>query len=232
MTYVLSDIHGNMRRFRSVLRQIRLGEEDVLYVLGDVIDRHPDGLKILSALMASPNVRMIPGNHEVMMLNALDGPYDLGVREDMRARAQAFALWYANGGEVTHRAAQHLRESERGRIFRYLRGLPLNLEAEVGGTRYLLVHGAPADLAPEDVDRTEFAAWQRVTAEDLLPPDCTVIFGHTPTSCYQDADPLRIWFGDRRIGIDCGSGYPEIDPVYGRLACLRLEDMAEFYSEM
>ncbi|MEA5050658.1 MAG: hypothetical protein VB021_04200 [Oscillospiraceae bacterium] len=28
-------------------------------------------------------------------------------------------------------------------------------------------------------------------------------------------------------GIDCGSGYPDV----GRLACLRLDDMKEFYSE-
>ena len=62
MTYVLSDIHGHLRRFRSVLEQIRPGPEDVLYVLGDVIDRHPDGIRLLTALMASPYVRMIPGN--------------------------------------------------------------------------------------------------------------------------------------------------------------------------
>ena len=47
MTYVLSDIHGQMRRFQSVMKQINLQPEDTLYVLGDVIDRYPDGIKIL-----------------------------------------------------------------------------------------------------------------------------------------------------------------------------------------
>ena len=41
MIYVLSDIHGNQRRFASILGQIHLQPEDTLYVLGDVIDRHP-----------------------------------------------------------------------------------------------------------------------------------------------------------------------------------------------
>ena len=36
MIYVMSDIHGQKRRFDSVMRQIGLRAEDTLYVLGDV----------------------------------------------------------------------------------------------------------------------------------------------------------------------------------------------------
>lgn len=45
MIYVMSDIHGQKRRFDSVMKQINLQPEDTLYVLGDVIDRNPDGIK-------------------------------------------------------------------------------------------------------------------------------------------------------------------------------------------
>ena len=45
MTYVLSDIHGNMANFKSILQQIDLQPEDTLYVLGDVVDRYPDGIR-------------------------------------------------------------------------------------------------------------------------------------------------------------------------------------------
>ena len=51
MTYVLSDIHGNLRRFESIMAQINLQPDDTLYVLGDVIDRYPDGIKILRRIM-------------------------------------------------------------------------------------------------------------------------------------------------------------------------------------
>ena len=51
MIYVMSDIHGNMRRFHSVMEQINLQPEDTLYILGDVIDRHPDGIRILRKIM-------------------------------------------------------------------------------------------------------------------------------------------------------------------------------------
>ena len=67
MIYVLSDIHGNMENFKSILKQIDLQPEDTLYVLGDVIDRYPDGIKIIRMIMAMPNVKMLLGNHEYMI---------------------------------------------------------------------------------------------------------------------------------------------------------------------
>ena len=39
MIYVMSDIHGQKRRFDSVMKQINLQPDDTLYILGDVIDR-------------------------------------------------------------------------------------------------------------------------------------------------------------------------------------------------
>ena len=62
-----------------------------------------------------------------------------------------------------------------------------------------------------------------------------MIFGHTPTAHYQKSIPMKLWYGKNCIGVDCGSGYPE-DPSeyyskFGRLACLRLDDMKEFYSD-
>ena len=55
----MSDIHGNLPFFRSVMRQIRLRKNDTLYILGDVIDRHPDGIKILKYIMKKANIRML-----------------------------------------------------------------------------------------------------------------------------------------------------------------------------
>ena len=93
MHYVLSDIHGNERRFQSILDQIELQPEDTLYVLGDVIDRHRWGLRILRKLMAMPNAELILGNHEYMMLRALGEPLDENVDD-----GNALAHWYRNGG--------------------------------------------------------------------------------------------------------------------------------------
>ena len=39
--------------------------------------------------------------------------------------------------------------------------------------------------------------------------------------------PMAIWHGRNKIGIDCGCARG----ADGRLGCLRLDDMQEFYSE-
>lgn len=234
MHYVLSDIHGNTPRFESILAQIGLQPSDTLYVLGDVIDRYPDGIRILRRLMQMPNVRMLLGNHEYMMLDALYEPWAdrpaLGGR--IRSREARLALWYQNGGRVTHEYLKHLRKSLRQDIFAYLDALPLNIPLEVAGRRYLLVHGGPTArftkrAAREEGyrDAKEFAVWMRYEWWDVGPENETVIFGHTPTRHYQHGSPMTIWKSDGLIGIDCGAGWPE-----GRLACLRLEDGAAFYS--
>ena len=115
----MSDIHGNKERFESVMAQISLQPEDILYVLGDVVDRYPDGLRILRKLMAMPNVRMLLGNHEYMMLDALY--YNEDYPADWRGQNKYFRLWYSNGGDVTHSYIKHIRKSLRLEIFKYAR---------------------------------------------------------------------------------------------------------------
>ena len=235
MIYVMSDIHGNYRRFRSVLKQIKLQPTDTLYILGDVIDRHPDGIKILRWIMARQNVKMLLGNHEYMMLRALGHPYDEGddlYEDDVR-------LWYRNGGKVTHSSIKHQRITTREEIFAYLKSLPLNYDLTVNGIHYILAHGAPLveyeNFRRFYANRTHFAVWKRWRFFEEQNGSYTLIFGHTPTIDYQYDSPMKIWYGNNRIGIDCGSGFSE-EPgdsysEFGRLACLRLNDMAEFYSE-
>ena len=45
MIYAMSDIHGCFDKYRAMLSEIQFKSTDTLYVLGDVIDRGPDGVK-------------------------------------------------------------------------------------------------------------------------------------------------------------------------------------------
>ncbi len=239
MIYLMSDIHGNRRRFDSVMSQIQLQSTDTLYVLGDVIDRFPDGIRILRELMKMPNVKMLIGNHEYMMLEALDTPVDPEDRFEEAKYEDALNLWYRNGGKVTHDHLKHLRKDTRSEIFGYLRSLPYTLDITVNGTEYNLVHGAPLAMYPEFApcykDEYQFMVWKRIRVFDPVPDGPVFIFGHTPTEYLNRESPMSIWKKGRLIDIDCGSGYPERRTgrydVCGRLACLRLDDMREFYSD-
>lgn len=110
-------------------------------------------------------------------------------------------------------------------------------EITVNGNHFLLVHGGLGENTTEQITiREEF--YTNPVNKELLQklgynPNCKIIFGHTTTRNiniilnHKYIAPHKIWhderFGDK-IGIDCGASYPN-----GQLACLRLDDMKEFY---
>ena len=53
---MISDIHGCFDKYQTMLREIDFSSHDTLYVLGDVIDRGPDGIRILQDMNLRPNV--------------------------------------------------------------------------------------------------------------------------------------------------------------------------------
>lgn len=232
MIYVMSDVHGNEKRFDSVMNQINLQNEDTLYILGDVVDRYYGGIRILRKIMKMHNVKMLLGNHEYMMLNAVDAASNMSKDWVRNGYCDEMNLWYNNGGDVTHQYLKHIRKDMREEVFDYVRALPLNIDVTVNDIEYKLVHASPIENMTRNKWNNfkynsvkEFAVWKRWQNSDGVPEGKVLIFGHTPTCHFQRGNPMEIWVGDKAIGIDCGSGY-----VDGRLACLRLDDMKVFYS--
>lgn len=229
MHYVLSDIHGEMERYIRMLEMIGFGERDQLYIIGDVIDRKPHGIAILQDIMGRGNVHMLLGNHELMCLHTL-GRYP---------RPDALYMWKCNGGRDTRRDLLYRMDAQqRHRILRYLHSLPDCLDLTVEEKAFHLVHG----WVGEDM---ESRVWGRPSADAPNPfhDGRTVVVGHTPVCFFQCGDDraLDAYFRDLEqrgdhmriahlpgfIGIDCGCGHRA---EQRRLACLRLEDMAEFYA--
>lgn len=232
MTYVMSDAHGRYDLFTGMLDQIRFCRDDTLYLLGDAIDRNPGGIRILKEIMDRSNIHMLLGNHEHMMLHAIERP-DARSLSGKRTNRE---LWYRNGGQITEKEFRKEPEETQTRILRFLKNLPLNMDAEVNGTRFLFCHASPACmfrvygfLFPNE---TEFAVWNRI--ESWLPlrfPADVLICGHTPTAFYQDIRPMEICkLRDHVYDIDCGCAAGEKNG--GRLACMRLEDLEAFYTSL
>jgi len=235
-TYVISDIHGQRSFFESILSQINLQSDDKLYVLGDVIDRGAHGLEILRYIMEMPNAKMILGNHEYMMLNALGEPYD-GVHRNI---VKSCKLWYRNGGGITHLKWFCLNKCEKNNIINYLKSLPLNIDIDVCGKQYRLVHAADTEFYPDYADEhsslTEYAVWEREALVQMAETDKNYVFGHTSTFLFAPSAKPEIWHDKNLIGIDCGCAFADgyYDPAFGlvkgKLGCIRLDDMKKYYS--
>ncbi len=71
-TYLLSDVHGQYNAYKKILDKIHFSENDFLYVLGDAIDRGPEGIRLIQDIMNRENVELLLGNHECMLLNAME----------------------------------------------------------------------------------------------------------------------------------------------------------------
>ena len=147
--------------------------------------------------------------------------------------------WYRNGGISTHNAFLSLKKEEQDEIIEYVRNLPINIDIVVDGKRYKLVHASPMTLYQSFLrsrggwspytDKIEFALWERWRG--FQPRNYTLIFGHTINYHYTLDDPISIFKYKHIIGLDCGSGIPDDYTPKGRLGCLRLDDMKEFYSD-
>lgn len=224
--YVMGDIHGEADRFHAMLKKIRFSEDDTLILLGDVIDRGPDGIALLLEIMEMPNVVMLLGNHEDMMLKYLSPS----------ATGTEIRRWNKNGNAPTLAAYLKQKAKVQQRILGYLRGLPTHIELKVNDKRFYLVHGFPGENEHDEV-------WTRPTMESENPiPECKLIIGHTKVlSMIQPEEKriahamdledkhehLKILHTPGFFNMDCGCGY---DMPIKALACLRLEDLSEFYT--
>ena len=71
MIYAMSDLHGEYEKFLAMLEKIQFQDSDTLYLLGDLVDRGPEPVKLLQDIAKRPNVYPLMGNHEIMALLVL-----------------------------------------------------------------------------------------------------------------------------------------------------------------
>lgn len=215
-TYVISDIHGQFSLFEKMLDKIKFSETDNLYILGDIIDRGPENIKMIEKVFSTPNIHMIMGNHEQMALNyfTYHDSYD---RE----------MWFNNGGDQTYK---EICESDKwflNDIKKLFKALPYKLKIEVNNKIYVLAHSYPFTEYKEDI------IWHRINLNSdfsqYTEENTTYIVGHTPipyftstqaeNKIYKSKDG-NVWF------IDYGCAYMSsvYENNYGQMGCIRLDD--------
>ena len=233
MIYVTSDLHGcSLESFRRLLAQAGFRQEDYLFVLGDVIDRGEHGAELLLWLTEQPNVELILGNHEAMLLACkylFEEVTDESLAKLTTEQFDLLGNWLQNGGGPTLSGLRKiLKESPElmEGILDYLRDAPLYEIVEVQGKRFVLVHAGLENFRPDrDLDdySPEELLFGRPALDTIYYPDATVVFGHTPTAYYGEEYRGKAVRTDTWICIDTGAA------MGGSPMLLRLDDMKEFY---
>lgn len=232
MIYAASDLHGYpLDGFLRLLDQANFGDDDFLFVLGDVIDRNGDGgIAMLRWLMLQPNMQMLMGNHEGMLLACsflFETITDDSIRELSDLRLRSLSHWMRNGAKPTLEALRELGSrdpEEQAAVLDFLRDLPLYETVSAGGRDFLLVHAGLENFR-KDRPISSYSAdeliWPRPEPDERYFDDVITILGHTPTRYY--GTPGRMFVTDTWIDIDAGCSYGE-DPLL-----LRLDDLKPFY---
>lgn len=227
MIYIMSDIHGLYNRYKAMLEKIDLKENDKLYILGDVIDRGPDGIEILLDIMDRDNVELFLGNHEHMMLTYIYG---------IETQSWFFA---SNGGKVTYDKFMELDKKTKNEILDYLKNKTTILKnLDINNHKYVLSHTSA--LLSEDLYTKDFVSnlmyiqdivWNssdistfEIGKLDESDEEITFISGHIITRNFQNNDDIYIKEysnGYKWIDIDCGCAMGD---GFGKLSCLKIDD--------
>ncbi len=211
---VISDIHGCSKTLKVILDKIKPTEKDVLYFLGDYIDRGPDSSGVLDILIELiekyPNVFPLMGNHEYQMLQA-EKEYD----------EQSFYFY------VKHLAKSkdilNKKKKIKKKYRNFMKSLPYYIELE----KYFLVH-AGFDFRKKnpyaDVDSMLNIRGFKYNKEKAKGK--TIIIGHNPTEFHKIKK--RIKENKKIIYLDNGCIYTKSHKIYdytklGKLCCFNLD---------
>jgi len=254
-TYVISDIHGQFGAFMRLLKKIDFKAEDTLYVLGDAIDRGPDGIKILKTIMKMDNARMFLGNHELLMLEALRNVDEC--ENEGRTDTEELDLWLdeCNGGKQTYEDFKRCSAKKKAEILIYLDNAIVAKKIKMGKKTYYLCHAYMVnkkfdnevkynELIYKDVFQ---AVWQNIYDASFVSdlnrkifPNKKYIYvlGHIFTQRLDNIDEQGgglvlnddSFLDDYHIiNIDCGMA---LRNKSSRLAAIRLDDEKIFYEAL
>ena len=243
MTYIISDIHGQYDKYRAMLELIEFGSEDILYVLGDVIDRGPQGFKILLDMQTKMNIIPLVGNHEFMAAQSMKWLMkevtDDTLKDVTADLMQGLLEWMQVGGSESIAEFRSLTREEQESILEYLREFSIAEEVEVGGKQFVLVHAGLENFA-EDRDLWDYSLHETIFAETdyrkVYFRDKYLVTGHRPVRAIHaemegkdinQLDPSQyndtLFMENNHISIDCGCGYG------GKLGCICLDTFRTFY---
>lgn len=225
MIYVMSDIHGCYDKYIRMLEKIKFNENDTLYILGDVLDRGPEGIETLLDLSRRKNVVLLRGNHDHQAGILLSNLHMLDDENCPRELIELYGVWLSDGGKSTLAGYLQLSEEEQKEVIKAIKGMKKSVEITVGDRSYLLAHTVPGIERVADYKNwtLEECILGEPDYEECYFEDKYVVTGHTPTGFIEKESLGRIWKGNKHIAIDCGA-------VFGKsLGCMCLDTMEEHY---
>jgi len=207
----ISDVHGNLPYLRGLLEKLRFSPDDVLMLVGDLMEKGPwslDTLRYVVGLSKTHEVHMVSGNCDwwVPLMFEVGPPegnlWYINNKPFCLARQMCIELGIPVTPDMDYRAMRDTIAAHYKEEFDFLRAMPEIIETE----DYIFVHGGlPAG------DPAAWDAWKCMKYDAFLDSAPAyakwVIVGHWPVMLYREnivcANPVFDW--ERKIiSIDGG----------------------------
>lgn len=209
-TYVVGDLHGCYDEFMELVDRINQNDKDAHFILvGDIVDRGPDTIKLLRWAIENVNMpdspfEMIMGNHEFMKIEELEY-YFQKISEGHSRNIKYYDMQYEFNRVL---AKEKIEKEEIRDFYEFFRNLPYYIEVDTKllgqDKHFIIVHAAVTQecmnkdgtingvkLLPElEVISRHAGGWsehadivwsRNYSGYDTMVGDSIVIHGHTPT---------------------------------------------------
>lgn len=212
----ISDIHGNLPWLKALLSKAGFSREDILVLVGDLVEKGADSLATLRYLMElsrTHTVHALCGNCDNLAVDFVDGTMGLGRdffqfylgvwKEKSLIMQMAREIGYSAASEADLPGLRSALREHFAPELDYLRALPTILTAP----GFVFVHGG----VPSYEGMEELEAWACMKNDDFMgqgrafPHYCVV--GHWPVTLYRKDYPCSDPIIDRErkiISIDGG----------------------------
>lgn len=221
---VTSDIHGSYELFQALLEKMEYRPgEDSLVVIGDIIQKGPQNLQTLRAVMElarESSVYVLAGNNDIFACGAPDENL-LGSISYFRERTLLGEMALSMGlplPETVEEVAglRNRAEREFASEMAFLRGLPYILETE----RFLLAHAGleNENLTAQNMEYVLSTPRFHETAEHVF--QRLLLVGHWPAANYRtDRFSNNPIYHDEKniLSIDGGNGVKDFGQLNGVL---------------
>ncbi len=228
MTYVIANPHGCYGSFKKLLETIKFGDDDVMFILGDIVDYGEGSMELIEDISMRYNVYSVAGEHDRIAYKMLKGFYDMlksGSAPDADYISE-MNEWVSDGGKATLDAFRSLDDDGKEGVLDYLSDMAPYETTECGGREFVLLHGGISGFSPEksldDYDSEDFIS-EPLDMNRKYFENAYVISGHISTYDIDGAEEGKIYRKGNNFAIDCAAAFD------GALACLRLDDLKEFY---
>ncbi|MBE7018011.1 MAG: serine/threonine protein phosphatase [Ruminococcaceae bacterium] len=206
----ISDIHGNLPYLKGLLAKLRFNENDILFILGDFVEKGPsslDTLRYIIELSEKYTVHTICGNCDIWA-PLFDGEIGDGAATVLPymerkpyslARQMCIEMGIEFSPDMDYKLFRDRVFAEYGREIDFLRGLPTLIDTG----DYVFVHGG---IPAKTGDAWNYMKYERFMERGEGQERWTIV-GHWPVMLYHEdtveANPIFDW--DKKIiSIDGG----------------------------